>query len=101
MCDDVMVIVVIVTLVIVTVVIVAVVIVTVVVVTVVIATVVIEKVFSKNNLNILTTKEIFKGQRFAILTMFLIAGPTKILKFDRAFFLVISWVYIGHILGKY
>ena len=59
---------VIVTLVVVTVVIVAVVIVTVVVVTVVIATVVIEKVFSKNNLNILTTKRILKGSvlRFSL-----------------------------------
>ena len=32
--------------------------------------VLIEKFFSENNLNILTTEEIFEGQRFAILAMF-------------------------------
>ena len=60
--DLVLVIIVSVTVVIVTVVIVTVVIVTVVIVTVVIVTVVI--------VNILTTEEIFEGQRFALLTMF-------------------------------
>ena len=44
---------------------------TVVIVTVVIVTVVIVNLFSKNNFNILTTKEIFEGQRFAILEIFL------------------------------
>ena len=43
---------------------------TVVIVTVVIVTVVIVTIFSKNNFNILTTEEIFEGQRFAILAMF-------------------------------
>ena len=62
--------VVILTVAIVTVVIAIVVIVTVVIVTVVIVTVVIVKFFSKNNFDILTTKENFKGQRFAIPAMF-------------------------------
>ena len=52
------------------VVIVTVVIVTEVIVTVVIVTVVIVNLFSKNNFNILTSEENFKGQRFAILAMF-------------------------------
>ena len=51
---------------------------TVVIVTVVIVTVVIVKIFSKNNLNILTTKAIFKGQRFAILAMFCIGTTIRI-----------------------
>ena len=37
---------------------------------VVIVMVVIVTIFSKNNFNILTTEEIFEGQRFAILAMF-------------------------------
>jgi len=32
-------------------------------------------IFSKNNLNILTTEENFKGQRFAILAMFFLTLP--------------------------
>ena len=57
-----------------TVVIVTVVIVTVVIVTVVIVTVVKVTIFSKNNFNILTTEEIFEGQHFVILAMFLDEG---------------------------
>ena len=60
----------IVTVIIMTVVIVTVVMVTVVIVAVVIVTVVIVTIFSKNNFNIMTTEEIFEGQRFAILAMF-------------------------------
>ena len=56
------------------VVIVTVVIVPVVIVKVVIVTVVIVKFFSKKNLNILTTKENFEGQRFAILAIFFYRG---------------------------
>ena len=48
------------------------VIVIVVIVTVVIVTVVTVNFFSKNNFNILTTKENFEGQRFAILAMFFV-----------------------------
>ena len=70
--------VVIVTLVIVTVVIVAVAIVTVVIVTVVIATVVIVRIFSKNNFNVLTIRETFEGQRFAILAMFFIVSVSQV-----------------------
>ena len=35
------------------------------------------KIFSKNNFNILTTKEIFEGQRFAIIAIFLIQNYKK------------------------
>ena len=44
--------------------------VTVVIVILVIVIGVIMNIFSKNNLNILTTEENFEGQRFAILAMF-------------------------------
>ena len=37
---------------------------------IIIVMVVIVTIFSKNNFNILTTEEIFEGQRFAILAMF-------------------------------
>ena len=59
------------TVVIVTVVMVTIVIVTVVIVTIVIVTAVIVTKLSKKQLDTLTTNEVFEGQRFAILAMFL------------------------------
>ena len=71
--------VVIVTVVIVTVAMVTVAIVTVIIAIVVIVTVVVVKIFSKNNFNILTTEDTFKGQRFAILAEFLYLHQERVL----------------------
>ena len=54
-------------------------------------TVVIVTIFSKNNLNILTTEDNFEGQRFAILAMFRSHSPPWVkspICTDRDFFVI-------------